>query len=51
MGSERKKTYRKQSEPNHPTVVFGEASPNNHRAGDIFDRKISVTRQSERSEA
>jgi hypothetical protein len=32
-------------------TVFGEASPKDHRAGDVFDSKIIAARQSERSEA
>jgi hypothetical protein len=50
-GRERKKTYSKWSGPNHLTADFGEASLENHRTGDVFDRRIGVTRQSERSEA
>jgi hypothetical protein len=51
MGSEREKHTEFGATPNHLTADFGEASPNNHRVGDAFDGKISVTRQSERGEA
>jgi hypothetical protein len=51
MGSEREKHTEIGGGPNPLTAVFGEESPNNHRTGAVFDRKIGVTRQSERSEA
>jgi hypothetical protein len=51
MGSERQKHTEFGATPNHLMADFGEESPNNHRAGAVFDRKIGVTRQSERSEA
>jgi hypothetical protein len=51
MGSEREKHTEIGGGPNPLTAVFGEESPNNHRAGDVFDRRMTVTRQSERSEA
>ena len=43
------KTYRKWNDPNRRAATFGEASPKNHRADDAFDRKIAVTRRSERN--
>jgi len=55
MGVERKSIPQiertEQGGPNHLTTVFGEESPNNHRAGDVFDSKIIVARQSKRNEA